>query len=146
MKSRVVRELGMEGAGQKAPLANDDGMALVARQHLGPGAVVLYPGGADEHGPQRVWTEPLDLEILLEALALAAEGVSACDHVPEAQVLAVEHDHPRAGAEDRATGFREALDGPVEPVTGKRLGDRRRLAAGYHETVEILELARGPHL
>ena len=58
-------------------------------------------------------------------------------------MVAVEQDHPRAGPEERAL---ERADRFLEPVEADEARDRRRLAAGDHEPVELLELLRLAHL
>ena len=97
----VVGQLGVEGAGEHAALADRHRVALVGGQHLDPGAVPLDPGRADEDRAQRLVADPLDLEVGLEALQLAAEGVARGGRVDQPEVLVVADDHPGAGAEDR---------------------------------------------
>jgi hypothetical protein len=79
------------------------------------------------------------LEVGLEALDLAAEGVAPCRVVAEAEVVPVEEDHPGAGAEDRAAELAHRL---VEAVEAHQPADRGRLAAGDDQTVEAVELFR----
>ena len=45
--------------------------------------------------------DAVDLEVGLERVQLPAEGVALGQHVEDPEVRAVEHDHARAGAEDR---------------------------------------------
>ena len=63
--------------------------------------------------------------------------------VDEAEVGPVEQDHPRARAEDRTV---EAVQRLVDPVQRRKLHDRRRLPAGDHEAVDLVELLGLPHL
>ena len=84
-----------------------------------------------------------DVEIGLEAAHLAAERVPADADVGEAEVVAVEHDHPGARAEDRR---REAAQRLVDAVQAHQPRDRGRLAAGDDQPVEPVELLRQPHL
>ncbi len=142
VEARVVGQLGMECAGEHAALADNHRVAVVAREHLDLGPVPLDPRGADEHRAQRLGAEPVDLELGLEALQLAAEGVAARDRVHQAEVLAVADDHPGAGAEHGAPALGVGADRGLEPVALDRLRDRRALAAGDHEPVEVGQLGR----
>jgi len=102
------------------------------RFHSGVGTGVLDPRRADENGAQRL-VFPGDVEVGLERRDLSPEGVPPYAHVDEAKVLAVEHDHPGARAEDRA---RERADRVVEAVQVHKPRECRRLAARDHEAVE----------
>ena len=74
----------------------------------------------------------------LEARDLPAERVPLDDEVDQAEPLAVEHDHPGAGAEDRR---RKGSDRLVEAVEAHQSQHRRRLPARDHEAVEALRAA-----
>ena len=76
-------------------------------------------------------------------LHLAAERVAPRPVVAEAEVVAVEDDHPRARPEDRAAELAHRL---VEAVEPHQPADRGRLAAGDDEAVEPLELLGEPDL
>ena len=76
VQPRVVGQLRVEGAGENRALAHRHRVALVGGEHLDPGAAALDPGRADEHRAQRLVADPLDLQVRLEALQLAAEGVA----------------------------------------------------------------------
>ena len=52
-------------------------------------------------------TTELKIEVDLETVALTPERVAARAHVEQAEVIAVEHDQPRAGAERRLAGANE---------------------------------------
>ena len=67
-------------------------------------AVLGQPRRADEHGAHRRAVDAGDVEVLLEGADLAAERVALAERVHAAEVLAVEHDHPGAGAEHRLAG------------------------------------------
>ena len=86
---------------------------------------------------------PVDRERRLEARHLAAERVPLHLDVDQPEPLAVEHDHPGAGAEDRGL---EGADRVVEPVQPHQARHRRRLAARDDQPVEPLELLRQAHL
>ena len=85
----------------------------------------------------------VELDIRLEAPHLPPEGVAVDHEVRETEVLAVEHDHSGARAED---GARERADRLVEPVEVREPHDRRRLPARDDEAVETVELLREPNL
>lgn len=76
MEARVVGQLRVKGGGKDTALANRNRVAVVGGQHLHPGPVPLYPGGADEDCPQRLIANSLDLQVRFEALQLATEGVA----------------------------------------------------------------------
>jgi hypothetical protein len=111
-------------------------VSLVGGQHLDPGAAPLDPGGADEDRPQRLLADPLDLEIGLEALQLAAEGVAPGRGVEEAEVVGVAKDQAGAGAEDRPPGLVVGTQRRLQLRRLDALGDRRALAARDDEAVE----------
>jgi len=103
--------------------------------------VALDPGRADEDGPQRLVADPLDREVRLEALQLAAEGVAPRAGVEEPEVVGIADDQARAGAEDRPAGLVMGPQGRLQPGRLDPLGDRRALAAGYDQPVEIGQVA-----
>ena len=74
---------------------------------------------------------PGNCEVLLEGVQLAAEGVALGDDVHQPEVLAVEHDQPGAGAEDRAARRVERAQRLGEALAGDAERHRRRLAAGH---------------
>ncbi len=86
---------------------------------------------------------PRELDVGLEAPHLAAVRIAVDDEIGQPEMLAIEHDHPRAGAEDRFPGLADRL---VQSVELRETHDRGRLAAGDHETVDAFELLREPHL
>ena len=63
-------------------------------------------------------------------------------HVHHAEVLAVEHDHPRAGAEHGHAGRDELAQRVGQPLALDPERHRRRLAAGDDEPVEPVEVGR----
>ena len=141
MEPRVVGQLRMERGDEEAPLAREHRMPVVLGQHLDAGPDLLDPRRADEDG-----LDPLaagELEVGLERGDLAAEGVPAHREVDEAEVVAVEHDHPGARPEDRRL---EAADRLVEAVEVHEPRERGRLAARDHEPVEPVQLLGLAHL
>jgi hypothetical protein len=108
--------------------------------------VPLDPGGADEDRAQRLVADPLDLEIGLEALQLATEGVAPGAGVEEAEVIGVADDQAGAGAEDRPPRLVVGAQGRLQPGRLDALADRRALAAGDDEAVEPGDLGSGADL
>ena len=92
---------GWNGGDEHAPLAREHRMAVVLGEDLDLGARVVDPRRADEHAAQRR-VLALDVEVGLEAVHLPPPGVPRDLDVDEPEVVAVEHDHPGARAEDRA--------------------------------------------
>src|SRR4051794_28012825 len=123
--ARVVGQLRMERGDEDAPLPREDRMTVDLGQHLDVGASVLDPRRTDEDGAHGL-VAVTDVEVGLERVHLAAEGVAAGRDVGEPEVLTVEHDHSRARAEDRRLELAERL---VEAVELHQARDRRRLAA-----------------
>src|SRR6478736_9405877 len=117
-------------------------MAVELREHLDVRPHVLEPRRADEDGAKRSLSIR-NIKVRLEAVHLAAECVSSRPPVAEAEMVAVEDDHPGARAEDRAAEPAHRL---VEAVQPHEPPDRGRLAAGDHEPVEPVELLGKPHL
>src|SRR4051794_37136040 len=138
--TRVVRELGMEGRDHEPPVPDEHGLAVQLGQHLDALADVAHARRTDEDAVQRLAGE---LEIGLEARDLAPVGVAVDVDVDQAEVRAVEDDHPGAGAEDR---LRELAHRILEPVQAHQPHERRRLAAGDDEPVEPVELLGLTHL
>ena len=99
MQAQVVGQLGMERGHEHVALARHDRVAVDLGQHLDPVPGVLDPRRADEHRAQRLVAEALHVHVLLEAADLAPEGVAARLDVHQAEVGAIEHDQPGAGAE-----------------------------------------------
>ena len=97
-------------------------------------------------GPHGVGAEPLDLELGLEGLELATEGVAPRLRVHQTEMVPVEHNHPRARPEHRAPAPDVVADRLLEAVPLDRLRDRRALPARDHETVQTLQLLGTPDL
>ena len=94
-----ARELGVERDHEHVVLARGDDVPVDLGEHLDGLAVLVDPGRADEHRADRRSVDAGDLEVGLERADLAPERVAPAGVVGEPEVLAVEHDHPRAGAQ-----------------------------------------------
>jgi hypothetical protein len=102
--------------------------------------VPLDPGSADEERPQRLLADPLDLEVGLEALQLATEGVAPRARVEEAEVVGVADDQAGTGAEDRPPGLVVVAQRRLQPRRLDALGDRRALPTRDDEAVEARQV------
>src|ERR1700749_3698913 len=91
----------MKRDGQYVALADRHRMLADAAEDLHAGTVLGDPWGADEHRVHRAAVDPVQIDIGLERPDLAAERVAARRDVEDAEMLAVEHDHAGARAEDR---------------------------------------------
>ena len=146
MQAVVVAELGVKGDRQQGALAGGDRLAVDGGEDLDAGAVLGDPRRADEdraHGAALHVGEP---QVLLEGVQLAPERVALGDDVHEPQVVAVEQDEPRAGAEDRLAGGVERAQRLDQALALDAEGHGRRLAAGHDEPVEAFEVARRANL
>ena len=132
----------MERRDEEPALAREHGVTVDFGEHLDVGAGLLEPRRADEDGAQRL-VAVADVEVGLEAVHLAAERVALGAVVAEAEVVAVEDDHPGARPEDRAVELAHRV---VEVVEAHEPRDRGRLAAGDDEAVEPVELLGKPNL
>src|SRR5262249_38776737 len=95
----VVGQLRMERGDEHPALPREHRMAVVFGEHLLARPGVLDPRRADEDAAQRRLLA-VDVEVGLEAVHLPPPRVSRNLEVDEPEVVAVEHDHPRARAED----------------------------------------------
>src|SRR5690242_16348715 len=98
--ARVGRQLRMERRHEEPSLAQEHRLALELREHLDRRPRDPNARRADEDSAQRP-AVALQVEIGLEARHLASERVAAHLQVQQAEVAAVEQDHPGAGTEDR---------------------------------------------
>src|SRR5215218_1107299 len=138
----VVGQLRMERRYEKAPFTHQYRLAVQLGEHLDLGPGLAHTRRTDEDTAQRL-VLPFELEIGLEARDLSAVGVPVDGDVHEAEVLAVEDDHPRAGTEHRPTKPAQRV---VQAVQPHEAHERRRLAAGNDQPIEAFELLRLPHL
>src|SRR4029077_16628499 len=99
VEPRVLRQLRVERGDEETAVACEHRSAVDLGEYLHLGADLVDPRGANEHashGP----LEAVPLEVGLERCNLAAKRVPAHPEVDEAQMVAIEHDHPGARAED----------------------------------------------
>src|SRR5215213_8429593 len=94
----VVGQLRVERRDDEAAVAKQHRFPVQLRQHLDIGPRVAEPWRADEDAPQRL-VVAWNFQVRLEARDLPAVGVAVDRDVDEAEMLAVEHDHPRTCAE-----------------------------------------------
>ena len=156
--AHVTGDLRMERRGEQAALPHRDdpsvGAAVGDRgQHLDPGADLLHPRCADEHGSNRVSGDPGEVEVVLEAVHLAAEGVATHRHVDPAESELTgdgvghpvgQQDHPGAGPVDRHPLRHPLHQQLAQAERAGQLVDRGRLPAGQDEGVHLGELLRPP--
>src|SRR5688572_109076 len=134
----VLGQLGVERRGENTAFADEDRLPAQASEHLHVRARLCQPGRPDEDAAEGLFV-PVELDVVLEARDLAAVGVALDLDVHEVEMPAVEENHPRAGAEERAGEGRERL---LEAVDPHETAHRGRLAAGNDEAVEPVELLR----
>src|SRR5436190_17448247 len=138
----VVGQLRVEGGDEEPPLARQDRVAVDLGEHVDVGSRVLEPRRADEDSAQRLVPVP-DVQVRFEAAHLAAESVAPRAVVAEAEVVAVENDHPGARSQDRAAELAHRV---VETIKPHEAADGGRLTAGDDQPVEPVELLGEPHL
>ena len=150
-----LRQLRVERGRQQRTLSDEHGLAVDGREHVHACARAFDDRRADEHRVERAVVDPVDVEIALEAVDLAAERIAAdvdVDHAEAALVVStIEHvrreeDHARAGAE-RGQAVRQPLgDRLTKPGRVEQQRHRRRLPAGQHERVDAVEIGRDSDL
>ena len=89
MQAQVRGQFGVEGRGQHIALTHGhDALAAVGiqtGQHLHAFAHAADERRADEHGPQGLTGQTVDVQVGLEAVHLTAEGIAAHGGVQHAQ-------------------------------------------------------------
>ena len=103
MQSRIVGQLRMEGHSYHFSLPNGHRVTIDLSQYFDIRASFLYPWRANKDTPQGAAVDPVEVEIGLEAAYLTPERVTPRCQVEDIEVLAVEHDHARAGRQYRRT-------------------------------------------
>src|SRR5262245_2463105 len=139
--ARVVGQLRVKRRHQDAALAQQHGLAVELGKHVDVRSHLRDPRRADEDASQRPLVT-VEVEVGLEARHLAAIGVARDLEVDHTEVVAVEQDHPRTGAED---GPRKPPDRILESVQPDEPHDRGRLSARDDQAVEPVELLRLAH-
>src|ERR1017187_2243898 len=91
-------------------------MTVEDGENLDIWAVLLDPGRPYEQRSQRTAVEGSDVKVRLEALDLAAECVAPGHDVHHAEVIAVEHDQPSAGAQHGHPAAHELAHRLGEPL------------------------------
>src|SRR3546814_5496584 len=89
VESEVVGELRVEGGDDDVALPAEHGVGIDRREHLDAGPRALDEGSPDEHGSERIAVDPVDLEVGLERVDLAAEGVATHRDVDGAEAALV---------------------------------------------------------
>src|SRR6478672_8208332 len=140
--TRVAGELGMERRDDHATVAQQNRLAVELGQHLYIRAEVAHAGRADEDAAQGP-VVTVEGEVGLEARDLPAVGVALHVDVDQAEVRAVEEDHPGTGPEN---GLLERADRIFETVQPHQSADRGRFASGNDEPVEVAQLFGLAHL
>src|SRR2546430_4624933 len=140
--ARILRQLGVERRHEDATVAHQHRLAPVLREHLDVLPHGTDPRRPDEDAAQRLGL-PFEPKIRFEACDLAAVGVPVDLEVDEAEMVAIEDDHPRAGAEN---GTLELANRFVEAVESHQTHERGGLAAGDDQPVQSGELLRLPDL
>src|SRR6266571_3597518 len=164
MHAQVTGELRVEGGREQIALPNRDNPTFrngslrcahrYPAEHLDGGTDPLHPGGPDEHGVERPPGYPVEGQVGLERVDLPAERVAPYRHVDPAEGLLVgaavedlggQHDHAGAGAVRGHPVGDPFADGVSEPEVDRQLADRGGLPAGYHQRVDVVQLARPAH-
>src|SRR6185503_14000429 len=147
----LTHELRVEGCHKDVAVLQDDGPILESGEHLDGVADPFDPGGADEDPAEGV-LDAAHVEVGFEGIDLAAVGVAAHVDVQKSEQglatvdLAREHDHARAGAEDRHACGRSLPNRLDEVVGARELADRRGFPAGDGEAIDLGELFGCSHL
>src|SRR5918994_2715293 len=110
--ARIFGQLRMEGGDEDGAVAHEHRLAVVLGQDLDVRSRPAHPRRANEDAAERLRLSD-EREIGLEARHLAAVGIPVDLDVHQPEMLAVEHDHPRARTQDRAL---ECADGFVEAI------------------------------
>ncbi len=98
------------------------------------------------------WSEPVDVEVGLEGVDLATEGVAAhgeVDHAegplvgPTVEHVGGQQDHPGAGAEGRHPVGQALRQRLAQPAAVQQQGDRGGLATGQDQAVDAVQIGPG---
>ena len=148
MKAFVVRELRVKARRQKPALPRRDDRAVTeASEDLDAWADTTDSRRADEHSVERLLAERLHVEVRFEGVDLTTERVALHGHVHERRERVrmtgnVLRDEDRACtcAPHRHAFGDAVLELVDDPVLAGELADRRALAAGDDQRVDLVEL------
>ena len=147
VQARVAAELGMKrDREQRRPAARRPAWPSTDARISTPSPCAAIHGARMKTARSGGPSSPAIVEVGLERAHLAPERVAPRLDVHDPEVLAVEHDQPRARAEDRRAGRASARSGSASPSRSMPERHRRRLAAGDDEPVEPVEVGRHAHL
>jgi hypothetical protein len=141
MEPRLTAQLRMEGDRDDVALSDRDRMRVHRGQDLDLGAVLSHPRGANEDGVHRAARDPGEVQIGLKGAQLASERVALGPYIEDAEVLAVKHDEPGAGPEDRCARRRQLSQRVPQSLPGDAQGYDRRFSTGDDQRVEPVEVA-----
>jgi len=136
--AQIVRQLRMKRREQEPAVPHEYRLLGELAEDFDFGAERTNPRRTNEDTAKRP-SVAREVDIGLEALHLAPVGVPVDLELSEAKVLTVEHDHPRAGAQDRPAILADRL---IEAVETRQVHDRRRLATRDDEAVQRVEILR----
>src|SRR5439155_1599846 len=155
MEPQVTGELRVKRCHHDRARPAQHRVAVDLRQHLDVVADPLDVRRTDEDRGVGATGHPRDVEVDLERVDLAPEGVAAHGQLdgaeaalvgPPVEHLAREQDHPRACPQRGHPGVEALGHRPEETGEVEQLGDGGRLAAGQDERVDGREVLRHAHL
>ena len=131
----------------------DDGAVLQPREHCDTGTGAGDLRRADEDGVKGTARHPLDVEVRFKGVDLPTERVALDRDVHQLRErmrmtgnILREKDRARACPPYGHPGRRAVAQLRDDPVVLRELADRRALAAGDDERVDVVELLRPPHV
>ena len=144
----------MKRRGQQRTLAHDHGLPVGGGEHLDIRPGLLDPRSPDEDRVHRPARHPGDIEVALEGVDLAAEGVTADGDVeaPDERLTRVavqdgarEQDHPCARAVHGQPPAHDGTQRLQQAEHAQQPPDGGRLAARKDEPVQPVELGGAAH-
>jgi hypothetical protein len=140
-----------------APLTRGYRMTINLGQYLNVRAILSDPRRADEYASHQATLDAFHSHIRLEAAQLASESVALGTGVHDREMIAVEHDQPRARAEDGYAGrsgdafplfvnARKTAQWDGQALAFDAQGHRGGLSSRDHEAIESGEVGRDTHL
>ena len=144
VQALVLAELGVEGHGQPVPLARSDRHDRPRRARISTsGPCSAIHGARMKIAAHRAAVDPARASTSASKLRIwRPNALRSAAHVHDPEMLAVEHDQPRAGAEDGSRRRRQLAQRLRQALTLDPQRHRRRLPAGDHEAVEALQVRR----